>query len=295
MQSRYHEGEVRAQQLAGERDMAAQREGMVEPRIIPQAVRWLGAQTLAVISTVDADADVWATVLTGEAGFLRADADGAALFVGAGVTDAIRDAVRAHRQVGVLAIDLSTRQRMRVNGSAVVEGDGLRVQVAEAFFNCPKYITRRFVQPQSGPLVQSSGMELCAEHLRLLHETDVLFLATTHPDRGPDASHRGGDPGFVQVLPDGRIRFADYPGNSLFNSLGNLLVDPRVGIAVPNLRSGAVLQVTGTAAVVWNEADDEGLSGGTHRFVDVAPTAWRVVDGGPVAGVNAELSPFNPR
>jgi predicted pyridoxine 5'-phosphate oxidase superfamily flavin-nucleotide-binding protein len=70
-----------------------------------------------------------------------------------------------------------------------------------------------------------------------------------------DASHRGGPPGFVEVAGDGaRLRFPDFPGNRMFQTLGNLAVDPRVGLLFVDWDTGTALQVTGRAEIVW--ADD---------------------------------------
>jgi hypothetical protein len=296
MTSQYHSGEREAQCLAGEQDIANARDGMMQPTIPAAAFRWLTAQTLLAAATLDSLERPWATVVTGKPGFLQADSDGTGLWIDRTMPAAVLLDLKQHGSIGLLAIDLASRQRMRVNGVATAMPSGLHVTVAESFFNCPKYITRRIALPsaQSTPAEHGEGTALRAEHFQLLSETDVLFLATTHPDRGLDVSHRGGDPGFVQLLPDGRLRIPDYVGNSLFNSLGNLLADPHIGLAIPNLRTGSILQITGTATIAWHDEDSTNSTGGTHRFVDIAPTAWRIEDGGPIAGATAETSPFNP-
>jgi hypothetical protein len=58
-------------------------------------------------------------------------------------------------------------------------------------------------------------------------------MASFHPRGGADASHRGGRPGSVRVLDEGRLAFADYPGNNMFNTLGNLIEYPRAASALP--------------------------------------------------------------
>jgi uncharacterized protein len=298
MTSQYHSGELEAQRLAGEEEIAEAREGMMQPRIASAAIRWLQAQALLAIATRDEEGRPWASLLTATPGFLHANAGGAGLWIDHAISAMNVRHLKTNAAIGLLAIDLSTRQRLRINGAAHIIPSGLYVTVAESFFNCPKYITRRVALPSSAsehPVGRNEGVELLAEHLQLLQETDVLFLATTHPERGLDVSHRGGDPGFVQLLPDGRLRIPDYTGNSLFNSLGNVLIDPRVGLAIPSLRTGDVLQIAGNATVAWHDEDLSGSTGGTHRFLDIMPEMWRIDTGGPTAGIPAELSPFNPR
>jgi ferredoxin-NADP reductase len=70
-----------------------------------------------------------------------------------------------------------------------------------------------------------------------------------------DASHRGGPAGFVKVQSDTRIAFPDYAGNNHFNTLGNIFVDPRVGLLFVDFSGGSLLQVTGKASVMWNDID----------------------------------------
>jgi predicted pyridoxine 5'-phosphate oxidase superfamily flavin-nucleotide-binding protein len=296
VRSQYHSGEREAQRLAGEQDIADAREGMVRSAIPRQVFEWLREQTLLAIATLEASDHLWATVVPGERGFLEPDATGTHLWIQGAMPSTVLTGLKSGGNIGLLAIDLNSRQRMRINGTATALPAGLHVSVQEAFFNCPKYITRRTALPSAtnSERAEREGSQLLAEHLQLLNETDVLFLATTHPERGLDVSHRGGDPGFVQLLPDGRIRVPDYTGNSLFNSLGNLLIDTRVALAVPNLRTGTILQITGTAAIRWNDTDEDDITGGTHRFVDIVPIAWHTEDGGPVSLGTSELSPFNP-
>lgn len=297
MHSQYHSGEREAQRLAGEQDIADAREGMVRQAIPRQVFEWLKEQTLLAIATMDADGHLWATIVPGKPGFLQPDANGTHLWIERTMPPTVLTNLKSGGNIGLLAIDLNSRQRMRINGTATALPAGLHVSVQEAFFNCPKYITRRTALPsptKERETVDRQGSQLLAEHLQLLSETDVLFLATTHPERGLDVSHRGGDPGFVQLLPDGRIRLPDYTGNSLFNSLGNILIDPKIGLAIPNLRTGTILEITGTATIEWNDSDENDSTGGTHRFVDIVPIAWRTEEGGPVSRGASELSPFNP-
>src|ERR1044072_9310247 len=57
-----------------------------------------------------------------------------------------------------------------------------------------------------------------------------FFLATADAEGRPDCSFKGGGPGFVRVTADNEIAFPDYDGNGMFKSLGNLLVNPNVGL-----------------------------------------------------------------
>ncbi len=108
-----------------------------------------------------------------------------------------------------------------------------------------------------------------SEDLLALQRCDTLFVASVAPGGMPDASHRGGPPGFVERLADGRLRIPDFPGNSMFNTWGNLALEPRVGMVVPDFAQGRTLQVGGRVELEWGQEEEGGKSLGTGRF-------WRV-------------------
>ena len=61
---------------------------------------------------------------------------------------------------------------------------------------------------------------------------------------GADISHRGGRPGFIRV--DGDVlTIPDFRGNRYFNTLGNLLAEPRASLLFVDFASGGLLQLTG--------------------------------------------------
>ncbi len=82
-----------------------------------------------------------------------------------------------------------------------------------------------------------------------------------------DASHRGGDPGFVEVHGPTTLSIPDYAGNNHFNTLGNLHLDPRAGLLVPDFECGAALQLTGRAHIDWNPSEEERAGGILRRIV----------------------------
>ena len=62
-------------------------------------------------------------------------------------------------------------------------------------------------------------------------ERDTFFLATVGETGWPYVQHRGGPPGFLQVLDDGAtLAWADLRGNRQYLSVGNLGADPRVSL-----------------------------------------------------------------
>src|SRR3954463_16827357 len=59
---------------------------------------------------------------------------------------------------------------------------------------------------------------------------DMFFLATADADGRPQSSYKGGDPGFVRVLDERTIAFPNYDGNGMYLSMGNVLINPHVGL-----------------------------------------------------------------
>jgi hypothetical protein len=105
---------------------------------------------------------------------------------------------------------------------------------------------------------------LSPSDIGLIRAADTFFLGTTNPERGSDASHRGGAPGFVRVG-GGRLWWPDYPGNNLFNSFGNLAVDPEAALLFFDFDSGRTLQLSGLAEIDWDAAGRPGDDGRTGR------------------------------
>jgi predicted pyridoxine 5'-phosphate oxidase superfamily flavin-nucleotide-binding protein len=80
-----------------------------------------------------------------------------------------------------------------------------------------------------------------------------FFLATADDKGRPDCSFKGGAPGFVRVSGDSELVFPDFDGNGMFKSLGNIDVNPEVGLLFIDFEKPRRLRVNGTAAA---RADD---------------------------------------
>lgn len=81
-----------------------------------------------------------------------------------------------------------------------------------------------------------------------------FFLATADADGRPDCSFKGGDPGFVRALAPDLLAFPDYDGNGMFRSLGNIRVNPRVGLLFIAMEERPRrLRVNGTARIALDD------------------------------------------
>jgi hypothetical protein len=235
---------------------------------------------------------------------LRGDEDGEHVEVIAPLdhtlaADPVRRILRAGEPLGMLVIDFARRGRFRINGTiSRMDATSLELRVREAFGNCIKYIQRRqrFDDLGVGAIAdQTKGLTFDEERRVFIAQADTLFVASIHPERGLDVSHRGGHPGFVQVADERTLRIPDYPGNSMFQTLGNFEVDTRAGIALIDFERRRVLSLTGNASAVFGAEDPRHPTGGTGRYWSFTVEQWVEF---PLPSMMTwtlvERSPFNP-
>jgi predicted pyridoxine 5'-phosphate oxidase superfamily flavin-nucleotide-binding protein len=156
----------------------------------------------------------------------------------------------------MIVIHLAARHRVRLNGTAQAHPDGrIVLSVRQVYGNCPQYIQARAVigDREVSPAAARLGKGLNTRQQQSIEQADTLFIATSHPRSGADASHRGGRPGFVCVESETRLLFPDYRGNNMFNTLGNILSSPRTGLLFPDFQSGSALQLSGKARILWDD------------------------------------------
>ncbi len=96
---------------------------------------------------------------------------------------------------------------------------------------------------------------------RFIGARDMFFIASADSDGSPDCSYKGGDPGFVRVVDDATLAFPVFDGNGMFRTLGNLAVNPRVGLLFIDFETGARLRVNGDASVHFDDPLVESYQG----------------------------------
>jgi predicted pyridoxine 5'-phosphate oxidase superfamily flavin-nucleotide-binding protein len=221
---------------------------------MPEQHREFFAQLpFVILGTIDEHDDVWASLLTGPPGFMRSP-DPRTLTIR---TDhgAVPGLARG-RAVGLLGIEPHTRRRNRMSGTlASVTADELTIAVAQSFGNCPKYICPRELveseQLPTHPIERFDGLDARAR--ATITAADTMFVASyadVDGTRQVDVSHRGGPAGFVQVDAAGTLTIPDYAGNRFFNTLGNITLQPHVGLLFIDFVGGDLLQVVGTAQLL---------------------------------------------
>ena len=249
----FHAGELRAQQLAGGGPAGAP----IRSQMPEQHRQFFPLLRFLCVALADDSGWPIATLLAGEPGFASSP-DPGRLRVAA-VPDGDDPAyphLREGAGTGMHGIDLATRRRNRANGRiAQADGEGFVVDVEQSFGNCPKYIRVRQLARVERPKGQAErfGAELPEDALAMLAGCETMFVATAGGEAGGlDISHRGGEAGFLR-LQGSVLTVPDYAGNRYFNTLGNLLVEPRVSLVIPDFGTGDILQLQGMAKVLWRQ------------------------------------------
>jgi len=98
------------------------------------------------------------------------------------------------------------------------------------------------------------------------------FLVASRGDGGVDISHRGGRPGFVGIDGD-TLTIPDFRGNHYFNTLGNLLLEPRAALLFVDWTDGTLLHLQGEVEILWDQ--DGGFAGAERLWRIVVSGGWR--------------------
>ncbi|MBK7951356.1 MAG: pyridoxamine 5'-phosphate oxidase family protein [Deltaproteobacteria bacterium] len=243
-----------------------------------------------VLGSVDGEGRPWASLVEGPPGFVRSpDPRALEIDRALDPDDPASAGLASGAAVGLLGIELATRRRNRMNGRVTrLDEAGFAVAVEQAFGNCPQYIQRRELVPATAH-APNGASATSAEALSDLDDAaratlaaaDTFFVASyvdgdgdgdedgaglptdpslgearsgadaaiDRPHRAVDVSHRGGRPGFVRVEGN-RLTIPDFAGNLHFNTLGNLIANPRAGLLFVDFDSGDLLQLSGRTGIV---------------------------------------------
>ena len=109
------------------------------------------------------------------------------------------------------------------------------------------------------------------EDKALIESVAFFFIATADAEGRPDCSFKGGLPGFVRVSAPDELVFPDYDGNGMFKSLGNITINPHVGLLF--LRIGEKpgrLRINGTAAISFDDPQIASMPG-AQLLVRITP------------------------
>jgi len=267
--SPWHEGELTLQRAVGAVDMmvgVGQRQ-MSRTWMPDQHREFYSQLPFVVLGAVDRQGDVWATLRTGQPGFMNSPTpEILQIKLEPQPNDPAHEGMQPGDAIGMLGIELHTRRRNRMNGNVLRElDDGIEIVVTQAYGNCPRYINLRqydFVEETADIAQELTATDLLIR--RMVTSADSFYVATYVVRDGQkqvDASHRGGKAGFVRMEEDGSLTVPDFSGNLFFNTLGNILLNPRAGLTFISFENGDLLQMTGTAEVLLDDPEIAAFQG----------------------------------
>jgi ferredoxin-NADP reductase/predicted pyridoxine 5'-phosphate oxidase superfamily flavin-nucleotide-binding protein len=270
-ESPFHPGEQEVQVRLGVRDIEDWARKVVRDYLPEEHRAFHTALPFLVVAARDNRGRPWATMLTGPDGFVTSpDARSLVIEARPGPGDGLEGSLVPGADVGILGIELATRRRNRVNGRIVENRSGdVIFGVEQAYGNCPQYIRERAWRRVEGEPAgrPAKGTRLTPAQQEWIISADTFFIASGYRDEGEsatfgmDASHRGGDRGLVRVVNETRLMFPDYAGNNHFNTIGNLVLDPRAGFLFIDFETGSLLQLSGRAAIDWDSEAVVGIPG----------------------------------
>lgn len=298
----YHAGEIDVQTRLGvhERSTIMGRR-MIRDHLIDQHRDFYADLTFLIVGTADDRGRLWASALSGAPGFLSTPDERTLSVAAAPVSgDPLAETLTAGADIGVLGMLPEVRRRNRMSGRiGEIRPYGFDIKVLQSFGNCPQYIQARTVEParfQPVPPETEISDRFDSAAAAQIAAADALFIASAYRDgdgaeQGADASHRGGRPGFVKVLDDRRFVFADFRGNNAYNTIGNIVRNPKAGFLFIDFETGGMLTMTGEARIIWDGPEVEAFEGALRLIEFQVDEVRRIKSGFAHRSVFMEYAP----
>ncbi len=136
-------------------------------------------------------------------------------------------------------------------------------------------------------------------------ERESLYLGTANAEGQPYIQHRGGKKGFLKVIDDKTLAFADFKGNRQYISTGNISDNDKANIFLMDYANRRRIKIWGTAKIIDNDPEllerlkDDDYAGIPEQAMVFTVTAWdvncpqhipRLFDQGQVSALVAPLT-----
>jgi len=302
----YHKGEIAIQKKYGGREIANRIQKTISSTLTKGVIAFIEKLPMVIVSSVDSDNNVWISALIGDFGFTEIPTPNQISFnkekIRSPNTDIFFQNINSNKNIGSLFIELGSRRRFRINGTATEKDNYVNLEIEEAYPNCPKYIQRRLIsfsnQPNETKVETLSGSILNYDHKNWIQTADTFFVGSKSNDNRLDASHRGGNSGFIEFITDGSLKIPDYTGNNMYNTLGNIMINPSSALLFIDFEKGRTLQISGKGSLLFDQhsSTDQEKTTHTGRYWLFKPEKWiQINQHHQVIWEYADASPFNPK
>jgi uncharacterized protein len=258
-----------------------------------------------LVGSIDKSGRPWASVLAGRPGFIQSP-DEVTLNINTTLIfgDPLNEFLSPGSPIGILGIDLGARRRNRLTAKITAIGkERIELKVDQTFGNCPQYIQAR--NPESLDAIDTLGEERPVKKLNrldnraksIIARADNFFIASHYSEdtknisHGADVSHRGGRPGFIRIEDDQTFTFPDFTGNYHFNTIGNILLNPRAGLLFIDFDSGDLLYLTCAAEIIWDNEEKRAFDGAERLVTFTIDEGTLVEEGLPIPWNFVDYSP----
>jgi uncharacterized protein len=146
------------------------------------------------------------------------------------------------------------------------------------------------IQKRKGSRQSYAGMErghgwrttVTSDLKEFLADLDMFYLGTANADGQPYIQYRGGSPGFLKVIDEHTLGFADFSGNRQYVTLGNLSENPKAFIFLMDYANSRRVKLWGSARVVEDDPNllerlrDPRYPGNVERAILFTVAAWDI-------------------
>ncbi|RJE23397.1 Oxidoreductase [Aspergillus sclerotialis] len=309
----WHDGEQKIQNLM----RVPLDDNPTVPYLSPGAAFLVQRAPLFALGTLDEYGRPWSTVWGGESGFAGPTSE-SNIEVKSLVdrqSDPVLDALLnssangkdeskgdAGKTVSALSIDLGTRKRAKLSGRMVSASLGQDSSADGTIDSDQKGKVQLTVKIETSlatpkPKLVSNSPQLPSAAIDLVNRADTMFLSTAGMG-DMDTNIRGGPPGFIRVSSNEQsgavLVYPEYSGNRLYQTLGNMQINPVAGYVFPDFETGNALYATGTTEILIGK-DASKILPRSNLAVRVTLTSARFVETAlPFRGTPGQLSPYTP-
>jgi ferredoxin-NADP reductase/predicted pyridoxine 5'-phosphate oxidase superfamily flavin-nucleotide-binding protein len=283
----FHSGELELQERFGVREeVHSYAPRVVRPFLPEQHQDFYQSLPFLAVAARDQQGNMWSSLLMnnqGQAGFVTSPTSTTlSIHAQAVPGDALEKSLTAGTDLGILGIEFANKRRNRVNGRIThSNADQIDFQVDQSFGNCPQYIRPRtwwtahpIEDATQVPTRAVRADQLTREQMETIRRGDTLFVASGYRGDGEnvrfgnDASHRGGASGWIHVKNATTLFLPDYAGNNHYNTMGNLYMDNRMGITIPQFDTGGMIQLTGRAILHLDQDEAAKMCPGALHVIE---------------------------